>query len=136
MNSAERGHQNKQEGKKVKRNHSLWTSKEIATLKELYPDNNNFELSKLLNKTKASIDQKASLLGLKKSPSYRQQVSRLNNKSKRHAWTEQDIVFLQENYKKLSYQEIADSLRRTASAVSQKARQLKLKKYNRDGYSS
>lgn len=117
---------------RVKRNHSTWTSKEIATLTELYPDHNNHELSKLLNKTKASIDQKASLLGLRKSSEYRQKVSRQNNQSKRHAWTEKDIVFLRENYKNQSYQEIAGSLKRTASAVSQKARQLNLKKYNKN----
>ncbi|MDH5682585.1 MAG: hypothetical protein OEZ36_13425, partial [Spirochaetota bacterium] len=91
----------------------------------------NQYIAGILSKTKASVDQKASNLGLKKSPSYRKKISLQNNQKKRHAWTDDEITYLKTNYNDKSYETIADHLHRTANAVSQKARQLKLKKYRK-----
>ncbi len=107
-----------------------WTSAEEKLLIDLYSNNSNRHISKILNKSKASVDKKASLLGLKKSENHRKKISRLNNKGKRHSWTDDEISFLKQNYTIKTYEEIADSLNRTPNAVSQKARQIQLKKYN------
>ncbi len=108
-----------------------WTSNEENALIELYPNNSNQHISKVLNKTKASIDNKGALLGLKKSSDYRQKVSRQNNQRKRHAWSVEEVNYLVKNYYAKSYAEIAETLNRTPTAVSQKARQMDLKKYQR-----
>lgn len=106
-----------------------WTTFEEDLLKKLYANHSNEYIAKLLNKTIASVNSKGALLGLKKSKNYRQQVNKLNNLHKRHAWTWDEVNFLKENYKKISYTEIAKLIKRTPNAVSQKARQLNLKKY-------
>jgi len=113
----------------TKKSVASWTVDEEKRLIELYPINSNLYISQILNKSKASIDKKGSSLGLKKSINYRQKVSRQNNRSKRHAWTEKDITFLKENYIKKSYIEIAETLKRTPTAVSQKARKINLVKH-------
>lgn len=110
---------------------SIWTEQEEQTLIQLYSNHSNKHISQILNKTKASVDQKASNLGLKKSSTHRKKVSLLNNQKKRHAWTDDEITYLKKNYESQSYEAIADSLQRTANAVSQKARQLCLKKYRK-----
>ncbi len=110
-------------------NKNNWTKEEEASLKELYSNHSNLYLSKLLKKTKASIDNKGALLGLKKTTGYRKKVNIENNKQKRHAWTDEDISFLKENYKKKPYYEIAEKLYRTPTAVAQKLRQMNLRKY-------
>ena len=108
-----------------------WTPEEELKLKELYSNHSNIYIAKALNKTKASIDKKGAILGLKKSISYRKIISRQNNKNKRHAWTENEISFLKDNFSEKTYYEIADALNRTPTAVSQKARQINLKKYQK-----
>ncbi len=124
----------KQQGKinsSQKKSISNWTHTEENILAELYSNHSNRYISKVLNKTKGSIDARASLLGLKKSSSHRQLVNRLNNKHKRQAWTEEDVLVLKENYAEKSYSDIGDMIDRTPTAVSQKARQLNLTKYKR-----
>lgn len=115
----------------IKKSTNFWTSTDEEILIELYPNRSNRSISKLLNKTKTSVDQKAAILKLKKSANHRKLVNRQNNQSKRHAWTENDVVFLKENYKSKSYSEIGDFLNRTTNAVSQKASNLNLKKYKK-----
>ncbi len=125
------GNQQKKRNSSQKKSISNWTHTEENLLTELYSNHSNRYISKVLNKTKASIDAKASLLGLKKSTSHRQLVNRLNNKHKRQAWTEEDIKVLKENYTVKSYSDIGDMINRTPTAVSQKARQLNLVKYKK-----
>lgn len=55
----------------------MWTLNEIKKLKELYPDNYNDNIGKILNKTKKAVDLKGFRLGLKKS----QELLEKRNKS-------------------------------------------------------
>ena len=112
--------------KSVKLSNTSWTMQETNLLIELYADHNNYYISEVLQKTKASIDIRASTLGLKKSEYHRKKVNQLNNQKKHHAWTEEEIEILKANYKIKSYNEIGEELGRTGSAVSQKARKLNL----------
>ena len=114
-----------------KRSLTCWTPTEERILGDLFSNHSNEYISVILNKTKASIARKASLLGLKKSKTHRQKIGIQNNLSKRHAWTEKEIVFLIDNYVSRSYEDIAEILNRTPDAVSQKARKMNLKKYRK-----
>ena len=114
-----------------KRSFTNWTTVEEKILGDLFSNHSNKYISELLNKTKASIARKASLLGLKKSKSHRQKISKQNNSGKHHAWTEKEIDFLKNNYITRNYEDIAEILNRTPDAVSQKARKMNLKKYRK-----
>lgn len=114
---------------KAKKKNTNWTEPEEAFLRGLYANYSNLYLSQILSKSKSSIIAKAFHLRLKKSNRYRKKVSSQNNQTKRHLWNEEEIRFLKEHYTSRSYEEIGEIINRTASAVSQKARQLRLKKY-------
>lgn len=127
-NESEHGRRN---SKLTKRAIVNWTEEEEKKLIELYPNHSNLHIAKMLNKTKASIDKKGALLELKKSINYRKKISRQNNQNKRHAWSIDEIEFLKVNFSEKTYNEIAEALNRTPNAVSQKARQISLKKYQK-----
>lgn len=51
-----------------------WSEKELETLKELYPDNDNEYIGRLLNRTPGSVKVRAAWNGFRKSPAYKYRV--------------------------------------------------------------
>lgn len=114
---------------KDKKLKTRWKLEEVEILKRLYPNNKNEYIGEILNKSTKSINSKAYLLNLKKTNYYRKVINKNNNLVKKQAWVDDEIEYLKQNYKLRSYIEISEKLKRTYSAIFQKARQLKLKKY-------
>lgn len=100
-----------------------WTDEEIKILKEAYKNrdgtkNGNFikDLAKKLNKTEGAIRNKAYSLKITKRDKY---------------YTEEEIIFLKENYDKLSMNDLAVKLNRNESNIFIKMKELGLKKTKR-----
>lgn len=90
-----------------------WTEEKINILRDIYPNGNIEQLLKVFYPAKIdSIRHKASDLGIKVIGDY----------------TEDDILFIKENYEKMTYSEIGDILGRTSSAIGIKIMNLGLVK--------
>lgn len=84
-----------------------WTDQEKKILAKKFSNNTNTVLTTLLpNKTKHAIRNRAAKMNLKKKKS----------------WSEQDKEFLLSNIGNKSYQQIADELKKSRSAVISKYR--------------
>ena len=102
---------------KSKRGHGRkWTAKEVALLKELYPECPFDEIAKKLDRTVASAKTQAYLLGLKRK-SY---VDKL--------WTAKEVALLKKLYPERPSPEIAKRLGRTVAAITGRASYLGLKR--------
>lgn len=89
---------------------NIWSMEEDEILELHYNKKSINEIMEMLPiRTKRSIRIRASLKNLTKID-----------------WTDEEILFLKENYLKLNYSKIADKLNRTKSSVQQKARFLGL----------
>ncbi len=55
-----------------------WTEKDVARLRELYPTTPNIEIALALGRSRKSVDSKAHLLGLEKSPARLRAMGRAN----------------------------------------------------------
>lgn len=97
-----------------------WQEKEIQFLKENYGIISLKEISKILDRSIASIKYKA---------------ERENIKSARE-WTEEELEYLKSNYKEMTNKELAEHLNRSKAAVDLKINRLGLSKekyhYNRN----
>lgn len=58
----------------------MWTSKEIQELIRLYPNNFNYDIAIILNKSESAIDNKSFRLKLKKNKEFHKKNGALNNK--------------------------------------------------------
>jgi len=105
------------------RHAELWTEFEIQQLKQLYPKYPNKWLSHELNKSVASIIQRARRLGLRKDAKqgYHRPPSRIT-------WTAEQIAFLREHYQTMTAAEIASAIGKPLVTVQRKANYLGLKK--------
>jgi hypothetical protein len=115
--------------KKIKK--SLhWSDADIALLKKLYPNTINKDIAKKLNKSVSSVEKKGSQLGLAKTREFRKEINKKNASSSNRCkiWTDEEIKYLRNNYKKLSGKEIANILSRSYASIIYKAQQIGLKK--------
>jgi hypothetical protein len=55
-----------------------WTETEMARLREIYPDRDNLEVARMLGRTVTSVANKASQIGLRKSPLLLARLGRAN----------------------------------------------------------
>ena len=102
---------------KSKRGHGhKWTAKEVALLKELYPECPFGEIAKRLGRSVAAVKQRAYSLGLKRK-SYLQKL-----------WKPEDIALLKKLYPECPFDEISKRLDRSVAAVNQRAYLLGLKR--------
>jgi hypothetical protein len=99
---------------KNKRGHGRkWTAKEVALLKELYPECPFDEIAKRLGRTVASVKQRAHTLGLKRK-SYLDKL-----------WTAEELQMLRELYPTCeSTREVAEKIGRPWGSVRQIASNL------------
>jgi hypothetical protein len=106
---------------KNKRGHGrIWTAKEVALLKELYPECPIPEIAKKLGRSVASVKQRAYSLGLKRK-SYLQKL-----------WTAEELQMLRELYPTCeSTRELAEKIGRPWGSVRQIASNLGITKGNR-----
>ena len=95
-----------------------WTTEDIEFLKRNFPSKQTLEIASILNHSYQSVIQMARLLQLKKN-------TRLFAKN---LWRPEEIIFLTENYSKLSKREIADNLKRPISSVYFKGKELGMAK--------
>ncbi len=103
---------------KSKRGHGRkWTAKEVALLKELYPECPIGEIAKRLGRTVGAITGRAGYMGLKRK-SY---LDRL--------WTAQELQLLRELYPTCKdIQDIAERIGRSPGTVRAKAYSIGLKR--------
>jgi DNA-binding MarR family transcriptional regulator len=99
---------------KSKRGHGRkWTAKEVALLKELYPECPIGEIAKRLGRTTSTVKNRAYRLGLKRKSS----LGKL--------WTAEEVQLLIELYSTHEdIQDIAERIGRTPNAVRAKAHYL------------
>lgn len=71
----------------------MWKVKEENKLKEIYPNKTNKEISKILNKTISSINNKSYRLGLKKSKEFLLWRNKSGHKSKVLKGTSRDLTY-------------------------------------------
>lgn len=104
----------------LKRNEELWkkgkpwTDEQIEYLKNNYKTTPVDEIAKVLGRSRKSIFEKASILGLSKD----------NYK----IWTEEDLKYLKENYPTNKTSDVAQHLNRSEHAVRLKAEELGIRK--------
>ena len=104
---------------KSKRGHSRkWTAKEVALLRELYPECPIPEIAKRLDRTVAAIRGKACCLGLKR----KSWCDKL--------WTAEELQLLRELYPTKDIQDIAERIGRSPSSVMAKANYLGFSKHH------
>jgi len=97
-----------------------WTVKEVALLKELYPECPIGEIAKKLDRTVAAITGRACYLGLKRK-SYLDKL-----------WTAEELQMIRELYPTgEDIQEIAERIGRSPSTVRIKAHDLGFSKHRR-----
>lgn len=101
----------------------MWTQEELDYLVENYPTMLNADIARHLGRSKASVVNKASKLGLKKD---RDLV--LANGFLWKSWTEEEESYLIENYRDTFNTDLAFKLGKSVGAVEQKAIRLKLTK--------
>jgi hypothetical protein len=90
-----------------------WTAKEVALLKELYPECPIPKIAKRLGRTTSTVKNRAYQLGLKRKSS----LGKL--------WTAEEIQLLRELYPtRKSVREVAERIGRSPNAVGAKAHYL------------
>ena len=104
----------------------MWTNEEINKLKELYCNTDNKELIEIFNKKKACIIRMANQLKLYKDPDLILEQKKRNNPG--IVWTEDEIIFLKQNYFNISIPDLSKKLNKTKKAVIKKCKKLDLKK--------
>ena len=106
-----------------------WTKKEVSFLKENYKKIKTSVLANTLNRTVNAVHFKAVNLGLvtKRSPRIITETVKIKEPN-RNSWTNKEVKFLRQNYKKMSLKELSDKLGRSIGSVSGKLFGLKLKK--------
>ncbi len=96
-----------------------WTTAEIHTLKMLFPTNNYQEIAKIINRTPAAINSKATELKLKKPDSY---------KWFQKPWTKTDDKVLKTLYPNLTLPELCLRLNRKSGSIKNRANFLGIRK--------
>lgn len=97
--------------------YQIWTKEELKILKDLLLRGYDYDyIATKINRTPKAIQIKVMQLGL----SYRL----------KQYWKGSEIKFIIDNYPHMTAQEISGKLNRTKGSVTQKAYQLKLRKYN------
>ena len=101
-----------------------WTKAERKQLRRLYPKYSDGWLTREFGRTSSAITSQVHLLGLKKdvSKGYR------GRDSNGRKWTDREIAFLRNHYKKMSLIDIAAAMGRGCNSVNIKANRLGLKK--------
>lgn len=93
-----------------------WTKEEMDYLRKVYVKGGTKAFrSKYPEKSSSTISAKASTLGLKRNKSF-----------SRTTWSKQDLLFLKDNYTKMSNHLIAKYLGKTRIAIEHKARKLNI----------
>ncbi len=96
-----------------------WTKEEDEFLIK-HNDLPRKEVADLIGRTLSSVSNRYRILGLKRP--------RILINEKQEAWSEDDLQYLRDNYYNFSKKELAKKLRRTTSAIQNKANKLGLKK--------
>lgn len=100
-----------------------WSKEEISYLVENYSNESNLVLSKLLNRTKTSIDNKARELKLEKNKKY---ISIVNSNRSKNEWSKEEIDYLKNNYTKFTNKELSKKLNKTKNSIGSMAQRLEL----------
>ena len=105
---------------KGKRGHGRkWTAKEVALLKELYPECPIGEIAKKLDRSVAAIENRAHQVGIKRK-SYLEKL-----------WTAEELQLVSELYLTKDIQDIAERIGRSPSTIRAKAHDLGFSKRRR-----
>jgi hypothetical protein len=100
--------------KKKRHTFKQWTIDEIEIIKKYYPITENCDMCKYLpNRTHMSISSKARDMKIRKEYTY--------------SWTDVDINFLKDNYKKYSIKELSEKLNKTESSILNMGHKFNLK---------
>lgn len=103
----------KKDSKENPLGYRLWTNEEIKYAESLFNFGKSYkEISKIINRPEVSVAKLLRELGYAFSSDI--------------FWKEEEIEYLKENYKKKSYEEMAEELGRTKKAVEAKRKDLKL----------
>ena len=102
-----------------------WSKSDLKTLRRLYPHNYNNRLVRIFDRTPDAIRTRARRLGLKRK--YDDEFKPYRS-SKQTVWSDEEVRILKQMYPSHTFEEISDSIDRTASAIFGKAQKLKLKK--------
>lgn len=112
-----------------------WTEEEIQYLKNNFHNHSNENLGEELKRTKNAIFNKAREIGLKKSKEY---ISHINSERVNSTWTEEEIIFLTENYNNIINKKLAILLDKSTESIGNMACRLNLtnskriRKYSKD----
>lgn len=115
-----------------------WTKEEINFLTNNYKSLSNDEISKVLKKTKKSIDSKAIRLGIKKDTNYISNINRnrvSNNRWIENSWKKEEIDYLVSNLQNLSNIELSSKLKKSVASIVSMCYRLKISrdsKYNKE----
>jgi hypothetical protein len=96
-----------------------WTAKEVALLKELYPECPIHEIAKKLGRTVGALENRAHQLGIKRK-SYLEKL-----------WTAEELQLVSELYPTKDIQNIAERIGRSPSSVRAKTHDLGFSKRRR-----
>jgi hypothetical protein len=106
----------------------IWTEEKIEKLKELYPVSDNNYLSELLGIKKGTIVAKANALGIYKDPNFRKESRKKLHQCKRTVFTEDEEIFILNNYDKMTNMEISKALNKSKRSVMRKISRMGIKR--------
>lgn len=107
-----------------------WTSDMISDLVNLYPTHTNREIAQLKNWEYKDVLNKGKSLALKKLPSVKSKASGST------PWTHEQLIFLKENFRQLTNNELAAVLGYKLTVVRNKTRELGLSKFEIEYWSN
>ena len=106
----------------------IWTHEKIEKLKELYPTSDNKYLSELLCIKRGTIIAKANDLGIYKDPNFRKESRKSLPQCKKTEFTEDEEIFILNNYGKMTNLEMSKVLNKSRRSVMRKIIRMGIKR--------